>query len=83
MVEASQKTTSRWTDHLDSWVEKLQDNDGNNYDFWFHVCPQGKSTENFENVMVHVSSFQPEDGRMIQVRISLVSNHVLEFEERN
>ena len=83
MLKASQKTTSRWTDHLDSWVEKFHDNDLNNYDFGFHVYPQGKSTENFENVMVHVFSFQTEDGRMIQVRISLVSNHVLEFEERN
>ena len=38
--EASQKTTSRWKDHLDSWNGKVQFIDGNNYNFEFCVFTQ-------------------------------------------
>ena len=63
--EASQKTTSRWKDHLDSWNGKVQYIDGNNYNFEFCVFTQQLTPRKTVRMSRCMSfAFQEKDGKI-------------------
>ena len=78
MSEASQKTASRWKDQFDSWIRKIQDVDGNNYDFEFRVFTQELITR--KTVRMSRCLFLPAKRRQnVQVGSSPILDHLLEL----